>query len=196
METAEQEIIINTWNDYQDRALSTALRPQFGASWTYPTFGLAGEAGELAEKIELLLAQPHLVANNDDLIKELGDVYWYTAAVSFELGLKLDDVAAQAMLAGIDRIGAHLSLARCALRICAAQGKVCELLKKGIRDADGIIDDERQDKLTDALGQLLRACGNMAATLGCSPQQVMLTNAYKLAGRKARGVIKGDGDNR
>jgi NTP pyrophosphatase (non-canonical NTP hydrolase) len=63
---------------------------------TYSTLGLAGEAGELANKVKKILRGD---ANRDELIEgikgEMGDVLWYLSALSDDLGVELGDIAEQ-----------------------------------------------------------------------------------------------------
>lgn len=101
-----------TFNEYQKAALSTATYPRLGQNLIYPALGLTGEAGEAAEKIK------KLSRNNDiglpgyevttpefreELAKEIGDVLWYCAALSFELGANLDDIAELNLAKLVDR---------------------------------------------------------------------------------------------
>ena len=78
------------FNEYQEEASKTAIYPE-QYKIVYPALGLAGEAGEVAEKVKKHIRDG--VLNVDDLKKELGDVLWYLAAIASDLGLKLDDVA-------------------------------------------------------------------------------------------------------
>ncbi len=87
-----------TFEDYQQAARTTALYPDLGKNFVYPTLGLVGEAGEVAEKIKKVMRDKGGVIDETtrtELQKELGDVMWYLAQLSFELGIKLDDVAVQ-----------------------------------------------------------------------------------------------------
>ncbi len=87
--------------DYQTRSRSTALYPDIGARYIYPTLGLTNEAGEVAGKIKKIFRDRGGVLNDADreaLQGELGDVLWYLAQLCTDLGLSLDDVA-QANLA-------------------------------------------------------------------------------------------------
>jgi len=78
------------FDEYQEEAKKTAIYPdQYRV--VYPALGLAGEAGEVAEKVKKHIRDG--VLNVDDLKKELGDVLWYLAAIAADLGLNLDDVA-------------------------------------------------------------------------------------------------------
>lgn len=85
-----------TFNEYQELAWGTAIYPNRGNNLYYPALGLAGETGEVCEKIKKLMRDKGGIADEafkEMLKKELGDVWWYLAAISSELGLSLDDVA-------------------------------------------------------------------------------------------------------
>lgn len=82
-------------NEYQNKARETAQYP-IEHGLTYCTLGLAGEAGEVADKIKKIIRDKNCVVSEEDrmeLAKELGDVFWYLANLSFELNLALDFVA-------------------------------------------------------------------------------------------------------
>ena len=85
-------------NDYQTKAISTAIYPSRGSlhGLIYCTLKLNGEAGEVAEKIGKILRDDNSKISNEkriDLIKELGDVLWYIANLANELSISLDDIA-------------------------------------------------------------------------------------------------------
>jgi NTP pyrophosphatase (non-canonical NTP hydrolase) len=82
---------------YQERSRETARYPGAGANPLYPTLGLCGEAGEVAEKVKKVLRDRdgHFDEEAVRLIAlELGDVLWYVAQLATELGLDLEEVAA------------------------------------------------------------------------------------------------------
>ena len=88
-----------TLDAYQDAARSTARYPQ-EAALLYPVLKLAGEAGEVAEKLGKAMrdggwrpGEPLSEELRDALVKELGDVLWYVASVAVDLGSSLDEVA-------------------------------------------------------------------------------------------------------
>jgi NTP pyrophosphatase (non-canonical NTP hydrolase) len=84
------------FKEYQDKSRETALYPNLGKNFIYPTLGLVGEAGEIAEKIKKVIRDNNSEIDDErvnNLKKELGDVLWYLAQLSTELGLSLDDVA-------------------------------------------------------------------------------------------------------
>ncbi len=84
-----------TFNDYQKEAISTAIYGA-GNKVIYPTLGLCGEAGEVAEKIKKVLRDKGGVFSEESkqAIKlELSDVLWYIANIANDLDIALDDVA-------------------------------------------------------------------------------------------------------
>ena len=83
-------------SDYQELSRRTATYPGAGENLVYPTLGLAGEAGEVAEKVKKLLRDDGGVMSDERraaLAGELGDVLWYVAQVATEAGLDLEEIA-------------------------------------------------------------------------------------------------------
>lgn len=109
---------MNEFLNYERNARSTALYPSL-FDLIYPTLGLVGEAGEVANKVKKLLRDNYKVklendvelqeaskivelAINDiiheshfkDVLKaELGDVLWYISNTANDVGLSLQEVA-------------------------------------------------------------------------------------------------------
>ena len=83
-------------NAYQQGARRTARYPDVGSNPIYPTLGLCGEAGEVADKVKKVLRDQNGCfsdAVKQSLLLELGDVLWYVAQLASELGFELDQVA-------------------------------------------------------------------------------------------------------
>ncbi len=92
--------------EYQDKAKQTAKYPIIGHSVIYPTLGLANEAGEVSGKIKKIFRDKEGLISEADrtaLRAELGDVLWYLAQLSTELGLSLDDIAEHNIAKLLDR---------------------------------------------------------------------------------------------
>ena len=83
-------------NDYQQLAMKTAIFPK-NESFSYTALGLAGEAGEIANKVKKFIRDGYdkeeLVMKQDEVADELGDVLWYVAAVAEVMGTNLESVA-------------------------------------------------------------------------------------------------------
>ena len=81
---------------YQKKARETAQYPNLGSNNIYPTLGLVGEAGEVAEKVKKVIRDKNGVFDNKSKLgikKELGDVLWYIANLCTEFEFSMDDVA-------------------------------------------------------------------------------------------------------
>ena len=84
-----------TLNEYQQHALETAIYPE-ESRIVYPTLGLTGEAGEVADKVKKVIRDGHrdfTLEKKAEIMKEIGDVLWYCATLSHDLGYDLEEVA-------------------------------------------------------------------------------------------------------
>ena len=92
-----------TLQAYQDISNLTAIYPNKGNNLSYPTLGLCGEAGEIANKVKKIYRDHDGVLTDEYreiLSAELGDVLWYVAAIASELGVSLGEVA----LSNVDKL--------------------------------------------------------------------------------------------
>ncbi len=175
-------------NDYQIKARMTAT---YRTPLMYPALGLSGESGELIEKIGD--GSLHV-----DIQGEIGDVLWYMSNVAYDAGLTLAECAD---LAGPNVLGSFDELKdghypEWIESLSVQVGRVCEVVKKTDRDDAGVLTEARQVKIKDALGEVLYLLQDMAVESGATLAMVAQANLNKLASRKERGVLKGDGDNR
>ncbi len=84
-----------TLNQYQQGALKTALYPREHAI-VYPTLGLNGEAGEVADKVKKTIRDfdgDFDPERRRAIAMELGDVMWYAATLAHDLGYTLSEIA-------------------------------------------------------------------------------------------------------
>ena len=82
-------------NDYQQQAVKTAIYGS-GSRIIYPSIGLFGEAGEVANKVAKVIRDKEGIFSAEDreaIIKEIGDVLWFCAALTNDLGFSMEDVA-------------------------------------------------------------------------------------------------------
>ena len=62
----------------------------------YPTLGLSGETGEIAEKVKKIIRDDQGVITDekrDQIAKEAGDVLWYLSQLATEIDYSLEDIA-------------------------------------------------------------------------------------------------------
>lgn len=80
-------------NEYQNKATRTA-NTDLPREMQIATFalGLAGESGEVADLLKKHLGHGHPL-DREKLVKELGDVLWYVAALADVYGIELGAVA-------------------------------------------------------------------------------------------------------
>ncbi len=84
------------FDEYQKLSRQTAIYSDLGKNYIYPALGLAGETGEVIEKIKKLMRDKNKVVDDDfksDISKEMGDVLWYLSQLASEFNLSLDDIA-------------------------------------------------------------------------------------------------------
>ena len=83
------------FNQYQQRANETAIYPE-EYKLTYPTLGLAGEAGEVAGKVKKLIRDGEdregFELKKIAISHEIGDVLWYCAMMAREVGVPLNTI--------------------------------------------------------------------------------------------------------
>ena len=75
---------------------------------TYPILGLSSEAGEVAGKLKKIIRDKDWVISEEariELLKEVGDVLWYCAAICTDLNMPLH----QAALMNIKKLNSRLS---------------------------------------------------------------------------------------
>jgi NTP pyrophosphatase (non-canonical NTP hydrolase) len=84
------------FEEYQKETRKTAIYPNKDKNFVYPTLGIAGESGEIAEKVKKIYRDKDGIFGEEDreeLAKELGDILWYVANLATELGISLDKIA-------------------------------------------------------------------------------------------------------
>ena len=84
-----------TLNECQQHAHQTASCRE-DSRIVYPTLGLKGEAGEVADRVKKVIRDGHKECTDEkrlEIVKEIGDVLWYCATLSRDLGYDLEEVA-------------------------------------------------------------------------------------------------------
>ena len=81
-----------TFNEYQEFVSSIKRYPTQN-KMLYPTLGLCGEAGEVAEKVKKHIRDGAKENFKETITKELGDVLWYLSELAGDLDITLQEVA-------------------------------------------------------------------------------------------------------
>ena len=84
-----------TLSSYQKAAAGTAIYETQHAI-IYPALGLAGEAGEVANKVKKLVRDgpdKRPETWREDIASEIGDVLWYLSNLANDIGYNLDEIA-------------------------------------------------------------------------------------------------------
>jgi NTP pyrophosphatase (non-canonical NTP hydrolase) len=98
------------FNEYQKKTRLTdkGTGPEHGISpaWLYYVLGIAGETGELIEKIKKHFRDDYgkmTPEKLDEIKKEMGDCLWYHARLADTLGIPFNDVAKENIRKLLDR---------------------------------------------------------------------------------------------
>lgn len=93
-------------------------------------------------------------------------------------------------------VARQLSAVYPVLGLTGEAGEVAEKVKKLIRDRNGLYDDQWVEELKKELGDVLWYLAIIADCFKIKFDDVANTNISKLASRKERNKINGEGDNR
>jgi NTP pyrophosphatase (non-canonical NTP hydrolase) len=162
-----------TADAYQKGAVSTAIYSD-DIKLTYPALGLAGEAGEVADKVA------------DAIFPEGPPPDW--DEVSYTLRMIYNALRA----AG--RAGRECEHIKKLLR--DKQGTIPAGVLDELRQRFELVTAEQASAIASEDADVAWYVANVADDLGRSLSSVLQGNLDKLADRKARGVLSGSGDNR
>lgn len=180
--------------DYNNQALQTRIYPNVGNNYAYCLFGLVGESGELLEKSFSESGDFDL----PDVIKEIGDNTWYVVGLADELKLSARFLDAtfktNQTTAELEKIEAdyHVALVRLPILI----GTIGEIVKKAIRDNNGVIPEAKLEVIYNVLIEYWNQLILISNILGYTIEEVCQINIDKLTKRAVEGTISGSGDNR
>ena len=82
------------------------------------------------------------------------------------------------------------------LGLSGESGEVAEIVKRIIRDKNGIVDGKTKAELSKELGDVLWYLTQLATEFDISLEEIASNNIKKLKSRKDRGLLHGKGNNR
>ena len=210
-----------TLYEYKDKAITTLKYPgsREELGLRYVSLGLAGECGEIAEKLKKIIRDQSCEitpSQKEDLIKEVGDVLWYIFGMQYELDSYITDgtfsdieeVATQGL---IDHLklpkeedikpheweGAFLEVTTQAIIASAFVGGIQIEIHPLIHTPDDYEKVNARKAILQILEKVLFSLASITILLGvCSFEEAAQRNLDKLFSRKDRGVISGSGDDR
>lgn len=169
------------FKEYEEQAITTKCYADEVAI-PYVVLGLCGELGEFVEKLI------NHEKNKDLVLKEIGDLLWYTAAIRIEMNL--------------DSIEWPNAVVESDINPIVYTGRIAEQTKKWLRDDwKGVgteVPEKRKKEIHDSLDMLLRILYTwlIDANIGVTLQEIAQQNIDKLADRAKRNQIHGSGDER
>lgn len=99
------------FNDYQKECrktdLGTSAQDVLNPGWLYYVLGIAGETGELIEKIKKLFRDKKGIIDQefkDVVIKEMGDIMWYQARLCDQFDIEYDTISKTNIEKLLDRL--------------------------------------------------------------------------------------------
>jgi NTP pyrophosphatase (non-canonical NTP hydrolase) len=214
-------------NAYQREASGTAIYPgrMSPHGMMYCALKMNGEAGELADHVHTAFMTENYEPRHFGLrpgrveliVKEIGDVMWYLAAMADELETDLYSIFGREPVIVVKGTG---NIDREALKLNAIVGQIAEQLGKAMRDdgygmpldfvpgqlrvgdaGNGSVSSltltaDRRGKIIRHMHEAIESLMFISNDLSFSLQMAMEINIKKLAARKAKGTLSGSGDNR
>lgn len=168
--------------------------------FTIMSLGVGGEAGEVLDVVMDSWKRGEL--DVAAATKEMGDVFYYWSRLAQAFGI--DALSTLGLIGSpdfavmpLDVVAAKVGVSegfdstRCALVLAARISRLQELLKKRVRDGHF-----PEDEFAAALGRAGRAWLRTAQAMGLTPSSILQMNVEKINSRRARGVLRGSGDDR
>lgn len=149
----------------------------------YLALGLNGEVGEFFEKFS------KEEINIDLLLKEIGDVLWYTASLCVELNIDLGDDFPP--VSSVNKQTPY--------NIVMSAGSVAEQMKKYLRDdwkenEEVAFPKKRKEIIKKALWTLLSEFQSLSLHFNSTLEVIAMDNIEKLSIREKNNCIHGSGD--
>ncbi len=186
--------------EYQNKARSTAIYLDIEHSRIiYPALGIIGECGEVAEKIKKFIRDDHWDIKPERkaaIAKELGDCCWYLANICCDTNHDLEMVYGMRGAFMIHKIR-ELALPQLIIRMNKHASIIANILEQCYYQYDCNLTDSRLlTELSINLSYVVTCIEEIARRFDLTLEEIYTANIEKLAGRKQKGTLTGDGDKR
>ena len=191
-------------NEYQEKARSTAIyhvgeNCDQNIRMIYPGLGLVGECGEVAEKVKKLYRDDNgkiTEKRKEAIKKELGDCCWYLSNLCSDTDCDLR--VCYEMKSHSQTQSVHLmEWSQLVLSMNRSASLVAESLESWHYGYNCRLGERsRFVSIAHNVTKILVCIEELALRCDCTLEDICTINIEKLLSRKARGKIKGDGDNR
>jgi NTP pyrophosphatase (non-canonical NTP hydrolase) len=186
--------------EYQKRARSTAIyRDVEHSQMLYPALGIIGECGEVAEKTKKLIRDDGWEMKPDRIaaiMKELGDCCWYLANICCDTGHDLSMMYEMRGASILHQIRG-LMFPRLAIHMNRHATAVATALEEWYYQYDcKLCERGRYTEIPNHLSHILTCVEEIARRCGFTLEEICVANIENLTGRRQRGTLKGDGDDR
>lgn len=187
-------------NEYQKKARETAIYFNVkNGQMLYPALGIVSECGEVAGKVKKLIRDDNWEMKSDRataIAKELGDCCWYLANVCSDTNLDLKMMYEMRCTSIIHRIR-KLTLPRLTLSLNRYANDIAGILDRWSYEYDCCLNESvRFKELPINLSNIIMYIEEIAHRCGYTLEEIYIANTEKLAGRKKRGTLRGEGDDR
>jgi hypothetical protein len=155
---------------------------------------LCSEVGEIGDVYarEKLIGWGFSRKGTNEILSEIGDNWWYAAAVADAMGKTFEEVRTFSGLLPQTYPSRGITI----LLLGKHASNIAGVLKKSIRDNDGYFEAKHTEAVMAELFQFTHQLEQLTAAFGSTTEAVMAKNLNKLADRKSRGVLQGSGNNR
>jgi NTP pyrophosphatase (non-canonical NTP hydrolase) len=176
---------------YKEKSRETAIYPNTGNNIAYPTLGLCNELGDELYTAIISYTTNSLSVDMNNLSKEIGDCFWYITTTCDEANLQFDDIQKASM-----NIVTYADLTSNIREATIESCKLAGIVKKIMRDNNNSVTDDKRNKIRACLEIIVAFLTSVCNELSLSLEVILVQNIEKLASRKERGKLQGDGDNR
>lgn len=179
------------WHEYQTKARSTAIYPDQSENPLYPTLGLIGEIGEIANKVKKIMRDDEDKITEkrcQEIGDEIGDTLWYIANLCYELSINMH-IFKFDPLTHVENSNIYYEITKFLPPLTKIGNTITSLTFGGINT-------KSQKILIGNIGLILQRLHCLAMLLNLDIKEIANQNIQKLFDRKDRGVIGGSGDGR